>query len=226
MGRSCVELHHGNALGTLSLLSFAVIEYGTGDWVKIRPWFSPMFHSAIGHFRVPPGFCFKTRIGAQPSIWKWFFHSHSNKTHFHKKGCAPSLILKVRFLELGSGLLDATPTQSLAQPQWQTGHFRVALSLCFKAKLSAKPLILKWFFYILMQIKLIFRRKVFHLASLWKREFLELGNGQLSIQIFFGPCLWHDDHVHRVRWSRKHGSLNQTNLYSELYFEWICTARN
>ena len=23
------------------------------------------------------------------------FHSHSNKTHFHEKGCAPSLILKV-----------------------------------------------------------------------------------------------------------------------------------
>ena len=23
------------------------------------------------------------------------FHSHANKTHFHKKGCAPSLILKV-----------------------------------------------------------------------------------------------------------------------------------
>ena len=33
------------------------------------------------------------------------FHSHANKTHFHKKGCAPSLILKVRVLELGSGLL-------------------------------------------------------------------------------------------------------------------------
>ena len=32
------------------------------------------------------------------------FHSHANKTHFHKKGCAPSLILKVRVLELGSGL--------------------------------------------------------------------------------------------------------------------------
>ena len=27
------------------------------------------------------------------------FHSHANKTHFHKKGCAPSLILKVRVLE-------------------------------------------------------------------------------------------------------------------------------
>ena len=24
------------------------------------------------------------------------FHSHANKTHFHKKGCAPGLILKVR----------------------------------------------------------------------------------------------------------------------------------
>ena len=24
------------------------------------------------------------------------FHSHANKTHFHRKGCAPSLILKVR----------------------------------------------------------------------------------------------------------------------------------
>ena len=23
------------------------------------------------------------------------FHSHANKTHFHKKGCSPSLILKV-----------------------------------------------------------------------------------------------------------------------------------
>ena len=27
------------------------------------------------------------------------FHSHANKTHFHKKGCAPSLILKVGFLD-------------------------------------------------------------------------------------------------------------------------------
>ena len=24
------------------------------------------------------------------------FHSHANKTNFHKKGCAPRLILKVR----------------------------------------------------------------------------------------------------------------------------------
>ena len=35
---------------------------------------------------------------------KIIFHSHANKTHFHKKGCVPSFILKVRVLELGSGL--------------------------------------------------------------------------------------------------------------------------
>ena len=28
---------------------------------------------AIGYFRVPPGLCIKTRLGAQPLIWKWFF---------------------------------------------------------------------------------------------------------------------------------------------------------
>ena len=27
------------------------------------------------------------------------FHSHANKTHIHKKGCAPSLVLKVRVFE-------------------------------------------------------------------------------------------------------------------------------
>ena len=54
------------------------------------------FKGPIVHFRVPQGLCFKTRVGAQPLIWKSFFHSQANKTHFHKKGCAPSLILKVR----------------------------------------------------------------------------------------------------------------------------------
>ena len=36
------------------------------------------------------------------------FHSQANKTHFHKKGCAPSLILnwKWGFLEIGIGLYE------------------------------------------------------------------------------------------------------------------------
>ena len=32
------------------------------------------------------------------------FHSHANKTHFHKKGCALGLILKVRVFKLESSL--------------------------------------------------------------------------------------------------------------------------
>ena len=53
------------------------------------------------------------------------------------------------------------------------GHFRVVSSFCFKARLSAKPLIRKLFF-TLVQIKLIFTRKsrkVLHLASFWKWGF-------------------------------------------------------
>ena len=46
-------------------------------------------------------------------------------------------------------------------------------------RLSVQPLIWKWFF-ILMQIKLIFTRKVVHFASFWKRGFSELGSGLLS----------------------------------------------
>ena len=67
-------------------------------------------------------------------------------------------------------------------PRWKAcvrrtklGHFRVPRNLAFKARLTAKPLIWKWFL-IMMQIKLIFTTKVSHLASFWKWEFLELGN--------------------------------------------------
>ena len=58
------------------------------------------------------------------------------------------------------------------------GHFWVASSLCFKARLSAKPLL--WNFVIiiiLIQIKLIFTTEVLPLASFCRWEVLELGNG-------------------------------------------------
>ena len=48
------------------------------------------------------------------------------------------------------------------------GHFR---DLCIKTRLKAQLLIWKWFF-ILMQINLIFTRKVVHLASFWEWGFL------------------------------------------------------
>ena len=62
----------------------------------------------------------------------------------------------------------------------QIGYFRVAPSLCFKAKLGAKPLIWKWRF-ILMQIKLIFTRKVLHLASFRKWEILALWKSEALV---------------------------------------------
>ena len=49
----------------------------------------------------------------------------------------------------------------------------------YQNEVDAQPLIWKWFF-ILMQIKLIFTRKVVHLASFWKWGFLELGSGLLK----------------------------------------------
>ena len=58
-------------------------------------------------------------------------------------------------------------------------HFRVPPGLCFKTRVGAQPLIWKSF-SILMQIKLIFTRKVVHLASFWKLGFLELGSGLFS----------------------------------------------
>ena len=72
-------------------------------------------------------------------------------------------------------------SEALVGYKW-IGHFRVSSSLCFKARLSAKPLIWK-LILILLQIKLIFTWKVLHLpvASFWKCKCLELGNGLFKI---------------------------------------------
>ena len=50
------------------------------------------------------------------------------------------------------------------------GYFQVSPGLRFKTRVGA-----------LMQIKLIFTRKVVHLASFWEWGFLELGSGLLGI---------------------------------------------
>ena len=68
------------------------------------------------------------------------------------------------------------------------GHFRVPKKLSFKARLSAKLLIWKWFL-IMMQIKFIFTTNVSHFASFWKWDFLELGNG-----------LFHPMYTNKVDW--------------------------
>ena len=49
-----------------------------------------------------------------------------------------------------------------------------------------------------MQIKLIFTRKVVHLASFWKREFIKLGNGLLAVKRFFFLFLLPQDDIFSV----------------------------
>ena len=58
------------------------------------------------------------------------------------------------------------------------GPFPSFPGLCFKTRVGAQPLIWKSFF-ILLQMKLIFTRKIVHVASFWKWGFLELGSGLL-----------------------------------------------
>ena len=47
-------------------------------------------------FPSSPGPLFQNESGCSAFDLEMIFHTHANKTHFHKKGCAPSLILKVR----------------------------------------------------------------------------------------------------------------------------------
>ena len=47
-------------------------------------------------FPSSPGPLFQNEGRCSAFDMEIIFHSHPNKTHFHKKGCAPSLILKAR----------------------------------------------------------------------------------------------------------------------------------
>ena len=55
------------------------------------------------HFRVTQGLCIK----CSTFDLKVIFHSHANKTHFHKKGFALGLILKVRDLRTRKGPISS-----------------------------------------------------------------------------------------------------------------------
>ena len=46
-------------------------------------------------FQSSPGSLFQNEGRCSAFDMEVIFHSHENKTRFHKKGCAPSLILKV-----------------------------------------------------------------------------------------------------------------------------------
>ena len=81
----------------------------------------------------------------------WYFFAQTSLIHVYWKDTNANMECKHQYD------LDSS----------KKGHFRVVSSFCFKARLSAKPLIRKLFFS-LVQIKLIFTRKsrkVLHLAS-------------------------------------------------------------
>ena len=59
-------------------------------------------------FPSSPGPRYQNEVKCSAFDMEMIFHSHANKTHFHKKGCALGLILKARVLELGRGLFMCT----------------------------------------------------------------------------------------------------------------------
>ena len=56
-------------------------------------------------FPSSPGPLYQNEVKCSAFDMEKVFHSYANKTHSQKKGCALGLILKVRVLALGSGLL-------------------------------------------------------------------------------------------------------------------------
>ena len=83
-------------LQTLDLSNFSVCD---GDAAVFRGRRQPLMKlgsidyccmrleetSEIGHFRVPPGPRYQNEVRCSTFDMKMIFHSHANKTHFHKK---------------------------------------------------------------------------------------------------------------------------------------------
>ena len=53
-------------------------------------------YSINGPFPSSPWPLYQNEVKCSAFDMEMIFHSHANKTHFHKKGCALGLILKVR----------------------------------------------------------------------------------------------------------------------------------
>ena len=60
-------------------------------------------------FPSSPGPLFQNKGRCSAFDMKLIFHSHANKTHFHKEGCAPSLILKVDYWTTGRDIFSPSP---------------------------------------------------------------------------------------------------------------------
>ena len=70
------------------------------------PWGKKPFHFlSTGHFWVPPEPLYQNEVKCSAFDMEMIFHSHANKTHFHKVVHLASF-WKWGFLELGSGLFN------------------------------------------------------------------------------------------------------------------------
>ena len=56
-------------------------------------------------FPSSPGPLYQNEVKRSAFDMEMIFHSYTNKTHFHKKGCALGLILKVRVFETRKWLI-------------------------------------------------------------------------------------------------------------------------
>ena len=122
------------------------------DWTSLRK--QPIFRD------VTTGF-------PRNDVWAALQKFHTD-VHYTDLGSASDWLTQIS--------LATRPIRSNAQIRVMTSHwygigyFQVASNLYFKARLREKPLLRKWFL-IMMQIKLIFTTKVSHLASFWKWDF-------------------------------------------------------
>ena len=131
----------------------------------------------------------RTKSSRQP----WYIHdTFSNKWSLNWEGTWETLKCKIRIFLLVGTLSIGMPSYYVnliisRKKFWILSilkglfdrPFPSSPGRSFKTRVGAQPLIWKSFF-ILMQIKLIFTRKVAHLASFWKWGFLELGSGLLK----------------------------------------------
>ena len=87
-------------------VQYSWCKHNTSSWVSARvPSVNgPFVVIIIGHFRVSPSLCVKTRLKAQPLIWKWFFILMQIKLISTRKVVHLTSFWKLGFLELGSGL--------------------------------------------------------------------------------------------------------------------------
>ena len=128
----------------------------------------------IGHFRIAPGLCSKARRDGRSLIWKWSFIPVADPGE-GSGGPNPPLIFRPNggpngrnfFFWGGGEIFFLRPPPPISQGLDD----------------RSPPYLKVWIRHsIFMQIKLIFIWKVLHLASFWKWECLEFGNGQLCIE--------------------------------------------